>query len=599
MKTKSPWYSIAHLALVLIGLSFPVADTWAAATVTGKTLVSEVRTGRTTFDYTYRITVQNGQPALGSASATVTSSSPSTVVLDGDVALGDLAADSSVTSVDTFTIRQNRLVPFDPASLTWVVQGKPLVPNVVGLTQAAATTAITGAGLVLGNVTTQNSGSVPAGSVISQNPLGGASVAPGSAVDLVVSSGPAPVSVPNVVGLTQAAATTAITGAGLVLGNVTTQNSGSVPAGSVISQSPLAGASVAPGSAVDLVVSSGPAPVSVPNVVGLTQAAATTAITGAGLVLGNVTTQYSATVPAGSVISQNPLGGTSVAPGSAVDLVVSSGPAPVSVPNVVGLTQAAATTAITGAGLVLGNVTTQYSASVPAGSVISQSPLAGASVAPGSAVDLVVSSGPAPVSVPNVVGQTQAAATTAITGAGLVLGTVTTQNSGSVPAGSVISQNPRRARVWRRARAVDSGGVARPATGERAERGRPDAGGGDHGDHRRGPGGRHGDDAVQRDGAGGQRDQSEPAAGTSVAAGSAVNLVVSRGGTGERAERGRPDAGGGDHGDHRRGPDGRHGDDAVQRDGAGGQRDQSEPAAGTSVAPGSTVDLVVSAGRPR
>ena len=84
-------------------------------------------------------------------------------------------------------------------------------------------------------------------------------MAPGSAVDLVVSSGPAPVSVPNVVASRQAAATTAITGAGLVLGNVTTQNSGSVPAGSVISQNPLAGASVSAGTTVDITVSIGPA----------------------------------------------------------------------------------------------------------------------------------------------------------------------------------------------------------------------------------------------------------------------------------------------------------------------------------------------------
>jgi PASTA domain len=65
--------------------------------------------------------------------------------------------------------------------------------------------------------------------------------------------------------------------------------------------------------------------VAVPNVVGLTQAAATSAITGAGLVLGTVTTQASSTVPAGNVISQNPSAGTSVAAGSAVNLVVSSG----------------------------------------------------------------------------------------------------------------------------------------------------------------------------------------------------------------------------------------------------------------------------------
>lgn len=86
--------------------------------------------------------------------------------------------------------------------------------------------------------------------------------------------------------------------------------------------------------------------VAVPNVVGMTQAAATTAITGVGLKVGTVTTQSSSTVAAGNVISQSPTSGTNVASGSSVNLVVSSGPASVTVPNVVGMTQAAATTAI-------------------------------------------------------------------------------------------------------------------------------------------------------------------------------------------------------------------------------------------------------------
>ena len=82
--------------------------------------------------------------------------------------------------------------------------------------------------------------------------------------------------------------------------------------------------------------------VATPNVVGQTQAAATSAITGAGLTLGTVTTASSTTVPSGTVISQNPAAGTQVAAGSAVALVVSSGPPQVATPNVVGQTQAAA-----------------------------------------------------------------------------------------------------------------------------------------------------------------------------------------------------------------------------------------------------------------
>ena len=167
-----------------------------------------------------------------------------------------------------------------------------------------------------------------------------------------------PVTVPNVVNQTQAAATTAITGAGLVVGTVTQQSSATVAAGSVSSQNPAAGVGVAAGSAVNLVVSTGPVPtpgpVAVPNVLNLTQAAATTAITGAGLVLGTVSQSSSATVPAGNVISQNPSAGTNVAAGSAVALIVSTGP--VAVPNVVNMTQAAATTAISFAGLAVGTI---------------------------------------------------------------------------------------------------------------------------------------------------------------------------------------------------------------------------------------------------
>jgi RHS repeat-associated protein len=73
--------------------------------------------------------------------------------------------------------------------------------------------------------------------------------------------------------------------------------------------------------------------------------------------------------------------------------MVVAGPATVTVPNVVGETEAAATAALVGAQLTIGTVTQQTSTSVPAGDIISQTPTAGASVAPGSPVNLVVSQG--------------------------------------------------------------------------------------------------------------------------------------------------------------------------------------------------------------
>ena len=105
----------------LLALIVPSADSFAAATVTGIQLVNSVRSGRTTFDFTYRIQVQNGTPSLNTGVASVTSSAPGTVILKSSVTLGMVAANAAVTSTDTFTLRQNRLSAFDPTKLTWTV----------------------------------------------------------------------------------------------------------------------------------------------------------------------------------------------------------------------------------------------------------------------------------------------------------------------------------------------------------------------------------------------------------------------------------------------------------------------------------------------
>src|SRR6185436_20662921 len=164
--------------------------------------------------------------------------------------------------------------------------------------------------------------------------------------------------------------------------------------------------------------------VAVPNVVGLSQAAATAALTGASFVVTS-TNANSATVAIGNIISQNPAAGTLRPFGSSVGVVVAVGAL---VPNVVGLAQAAAGTALTAAGLTVGSITTVNSATA-AGIVLSQAPSAGTSLAPGTGVALTVSLGPANVIVPNVVGQAQGVGTTNLTNAGLVIGTVTTQSS--------------------------------------------------------------------------------------------------------------------------------------------------------------------------
>ena len=316
------------------------------------------------------------------------------------------------------------------------------------------------------------SATVPVGDVISQNPAGGASAALGSAVNLVVSAGSVSVTVPNVVGLDQAAAESAISNAGLVP-LVSTAYSATVPAGNVISQNPSGGASVGLGSSVSLVVSLGAAPDdsqapsrpqnhSVTLVGGLPQltwdaSTDNVGVTGYAIhrstdgslgpvitTVGAVTTYIDNTVVSGVrytyAVSAFDAAGN-ISPNSRLRSVTVPDAPPVTVPNVVGLTQAAATTAITAVGLKVGTVTQAASATVPVGNVISQSPAGGASAALGSAVDLVVSAGAVSVTVPNVVGLDQAAAESAISNAGRAP-VVSTAYSATVPAGNVISQNP-------------------------------------------------------------------------------------------------------------------------------------------------------------
>jgi eukaryotic-like serine/threonine-protein kinase len=179
--------------------------------------------------------------------------------------------------------------------------------------------------------------------------------------------------------------------------------------------------------------------VAVPNVVGLTQQQAVQQLQDHGLRLGTVTQQPSDTLTAGLVISQDPGRDTMVANGDTVDLVVSSGPQQVSIPTLVGLTQQQAIDALTGAGLVVGTITPKDS-DQPTGTVIAADPKEGTMVDKGSSVALTVSSGKVPV--PSVIGENQEQAKADLSNAGFSV-TVINQQTGSVPAGTVIAQNPK------------------------------------------------------------------------------------------------------------------------------------------------------------
>src|SRR4029079_17227865 len=82
------------------------------------------------------------------------------------------------------------------------------------------------------------------------------------------------------------------------------------------------------------------------------------------------------------------------------------------------------------------------SPTIPDGTVISQTPAAGTPVAPGTSVSFGISTGPEPVPVPNILGQTQGDAEAALIAAHLTLGTVLSANAPTVPHGLVLAPSP-------------------------------------------------------------------------------------------------------------------------------------------------------------
>jgi beta-lactam-binding protein with PASTA domain len=203
--------------------------------------------------------------------------------------------------------------------------------------------------------------------------------------------------VPDVVGKTVTSAEASISDAGFKLGAVSYKATTGKPQGTVLSQTPAAGTEAEHGSAVNL-VAAGASLKTVPDVVGMSQSAAKTAITDAGLTLGSVALVYSATAPAETVIDQAPPAGVEASPGSHVAISVSRGPAPAAtpaataVPNVIGQSQSQATAALQAASFAVA-IDKVPSSTVPAGTVPDQSPAAGVLAQPSTTVTIIVSSG--------------------------------------------------------------------------------------------------------------------------------------------------------------------------------------------------------------
>jgi eukaryotic-like serine/threonine-protein kinase len=214
-------------------------------------------------------------------------------------------------------------------------------PAVLDLAQADAQAKIEDAGLVAEMADQAFSETVAKGKIISADPVAGSRVLKGAVVELTVSLGKERYNVPKLVGRTEDKAQDAIAARHLTFGSSKGAWSETVGEGRVISQSPQAGKRVKPGTVVDLVISKGRKPIRFGDWTGKPVAEAKATLQDRGLKVDDSQTEYSDTVPKGSVISQDPTSGP-LYRGDTVTMVVSKGPELVEVPRVIAQGVAAA-----------------------------------------------------------------------------------------------------------------------------------------------------------------------------------------------------------------------------------------------------------------
>lgn len=285
----------------------------------------------------------------------------------------------------------------------WWFSGRwTAAPTVVGLTRAAAENAVRDAGLTP-LVIDRHDDAVPSGQVAASDPTAGARVLSGADVQLTVSSG-RPV-VPTIApGTPVDIATGTLSAADLTprTGD-TPAHDDAVPAGSVLRTDPAAGTTLTVGADVTLVLSAGPAPVDVPDVIGRSQADATGVLTAAGLRAGTITSRFDADVDAGTVLQTDPGVGRQAPRGSAVDLTVAES---LTVPTLRGTPVDRARTELEATGWQVTVGTPVFDAGVDGGSVVRSDLPAGTRVDPAAAEIFLVPSNS--VTVPDLDGRTVA-----------------------------------------------------------------------------------------------------------------------------------------------------------------------------------------------
>jgi beta-lactam-binding protein with PASTA domain len=328
----------------------------------------------------------------GEQTTTVTLPSPAgaaAVADDGETGLAandEFGSPTDQTSVPASTTTTLLSARSTTVATTLVAEAR--VPNLVGLSVDEATAAATGVDLRVLVVSRVAAGS-PDGRVIEQKPDAGATVTLPATVTLFI---PRASTLPVMVGRSANSVCAELQALSLACRRVTSYDE-TVPAGMVIATSPATGAPLTEGGSVEVTVSRGPVSQrTIPQVAGLTQSEARTALEGAGFVNIGVATRPSERFDAGLVSGTTPEAATTLPGDRRIVLLVSSGPpSTVAVPRLKGSTAQEARAAL----LELGLNTVIERRDLPAGderigTVVVVRPEAGTEVATGVEVTIVV-----------------------------------------------------------------------------------------------------------------------------------------------------------------------------------------------------------------
>jgi beta-lactam-binding protein with PASTA domain/predicted Ser/Thr protein kinase len=246
-----------------------------------------------------------------------------------------------------------------------------------------------------------------------------------------------PVAVPLVEGMRKPLAEKAIRDAGLKPRAINRSHL-TVPVGEVFAQDPDAGERIQKGNAVRIFVSTGKPRVNVPDVLGAREADAIATIRAAGLIPNPV--EIFSDDPQGSVIAQDPKGGTSVVRGSTVRINISKGQQTTGLPNVIGLSYDSAADQLRRAGFTPSRK--DVDSSEPKGTVIELDPPPGSLQPPGTKVTVTVSKGQATSAIPDVTGIDEASAQATLENEGWKVSIRDTPTQDPAEDGIVLDQAP-------------------------------------------------------------------------------------------------------------------------------------------------------------